>query len=177
MAKILPVKIYPCQALRQKSQEVKTEELQKSEIKQLILDMEKTMKEKDGVGLAAPQVGVNKRIVAIEIAADNPRYPGHSPVSSLVLINPKILRRSWKKEIMEEGCLSLPEIFGLVKRSAKITVIALDRNGKKIKFKAPGMFARVVQHEVDHLDGVLFIDKAKEITKGGEKLKNMEHEI
>jgi peptide deformylase len=171
MAKSLPIKIYPCPVLRQKSQEIKTEELQKSEIKQLVLDMEKTMREKDGVGLAAPQVGVNKRIVAIEIAADNPRYPGHDSVPSLILINPKILRRSWKKVLEEEGCLSLPEIFGLVKRSVKITVTALDRNGKKIKFRATGFFARVVQHEVDHLDGVLFIDKAKEIVRGKEKLK------
>lgn len=170
MAKLLPIKIYGCPVLRQKSKELKTEELQKEETKQLILDMAKTMKEKDGVGLAAPQVGVSKRIVAIEIAADNPRYPGHSAVSSLVLINPKILRKSWKKEIREEGCLSLPEIFGLVKRSIKIRVVALDKNGKKIKFRASGFLARVIQHEIDHLDGVLFIDKAKEITKGKDKL-------
>lgn len=175
MAKLLPVKIYGCPILREKSEELKTEELQKEKIKQLILDMTKTMKEKDGVGLAAPQVGVSKRIIAIEIAADNPRYPGHSAVSSLVLINPKILKKSWKKEVMEEGCLSLPEIFGLVKRSVKITVVTLDRNGKKIKFRAAGFFARVIQHEVDHLDGVLFIDRAKEIVKGKEKLKDMEH--
>jgi len=175
MPKLLPIKIYPCPVLRQKSQALNSAELQKKDIQQLILDMERTMKEKDGVGLAAPQVGISKRIIVIQIKADNPRYPGHDPVSSLVLVNPKILRKSWKKELMEEGCLSLPEIFGLVKRSVKLTVVALDRKGKKIKFSASGMFARVIQHEVDHLDGVLFIDRAKEIVKGEEKLGNMKH--
>ncbi|MFA6215910.1 MAG: peptide deformylase [Patescibacteria group bacterium] len=163
MPKILPIKIYPCPGLRQKSQVLKTEELGNKEIKQLISDMEKTMVEKDGIGLAAPQVGKNLRIVVISTAD-----------GSLVLINPKILRKSWRTEIQEEGCLSFPEIFGLVKRSLKIKLVALDRTGKKIKFKASGLFARVIQHEVDHLDGILFIDKAKEIVKGKDKLAGLE---
>ena len=161
MAKLLPIKIYSCPVLRRKSRELKSEELQKEEIQQLILDMEKTMKEKDGIGLAAPQVDQSIRIIVI-----------NTEDGSLALINPRILRKSWKKEIMEEGCLSLPEIFGLVKRSTRIKLMALDKNGKKIKFQASGFFARVIQHEVDHLDGVLFIDKAREITKGEEKLKD-----
>jgi len=164
MPKLLPIKIYPCPVLRQKSQELKSEELQKKDIQQLILDMEKTMKEKDGVGLAAPQIGRSIRVAVI-----------NTEDGSLVLINPKILRKFWKKEILEEGCLSLPEIFGLVKRSTKIKLVALNKKGKKVKFTASGMFARVIQHEVDHLDGVLFIDRAKEIVKGEEKLGNMKH--
>ncbi len=163
MAKLLPIKIYGCPILREKSRSLLSEELQKKEIKQLFLDMEKTMIEKDGIGLAAPQIGQNLRVVVI-----------NSKDGSIILVNPKILRKSWKKEIMEEGCLSLPEIFGLVKRSSKISLVGLDRNGKKIKFRASGMFARVIQHEIDHLDGVLFIDKVKEITKGKEKLKSLE---
>jgi len=162
MAKLLPIKIYGCPLLRKKSNLLLTEELQKNEIKQLFLDMEKTMKEKDGIGLAAPQIGQNIRVVVISIENE-----------PLVLVNPKILRKSWKKEIMEEGCLSLPGIFGLVRRSVKITITAFDKKGKKLKFKAKGMFARVIQHEIDHLEGILFIDKAKKITKGQEKLKNM----
>jgi len=162
MAKLLPIKIYPCPVLREKSRELKSEELQKEEIKQLVLDMEKTMIEKDGIGLAAPQVGHNIRVVVI-----------NTDDGSIVLVNPRILRKSFRQEIMEEGCLSLPEIFGLVKRPQKVRVIAFDKTGKKMKFKASGMFARVIQHEVDHLDGVLFIDKVKEITKGKEKLKDM----
>lgn len=165
MAKLLPIKIYPCPVLRQKSRELKVEELQKKEIKQLLLDMDLTMKKKDGLGLAAPQVGHNVRLIVI-----------NTKDGSLVLINPKILRKFWRKEILEEGCLSLPEIFGLVKRSTKIKLIALNKNGKKIKFSASGMFARVLQHEIDHLDGVLFIDKVSEIVKGKEKLERMEQE-
>lgn len=155
MAKLLPIKVFTCPVLRQKSRALKTDELQNKEIQQLILDMEKTMIEKDGVGLAAPQVGHNIRVIVI-----------NTQDGILALINPRILRKSWKKEILEEGCLSLPEIFGLVKRSAKVSLVALDKKGKKIRFQASGFFARVIQHEVDHLDGVLFIDKAKKITKG-----------
>ncbi|MFA6409999.1 MAG: peptide deformylase [Candidatus Buchananbacteria bacterium] len=162
MAKLLPIKIYSCPVLRQKSKALKSEELQKKEFGQLLLDMEKTMKEKDGVGLAAPQIGKSIRVVVISTAD-----------GSVFLINPKILKKSWKKEILEEGCLSLPEVWGLVKRSLKITIVALDPKGKKMKFTASGMFARVIQHEVDHLDGILFIDKAKKITQGADKLEAM----
>ncbi len=162
MAEILPIKIYPCLVLRNKSRELETEELQNQEIRQLLLNMEKTMEEKDGLGLAAPQVGHNLRVIVV-----------NTQDGSLILINPKILRRSWKKEISEEGCLSLPEVFGLVKRSVRVKLTALDIDGKKIKFKASGMFARVIQHEIDHLDGVLFIDKAEEIIKGKEKLEEI----
>ncbi|MFA5021961.1 MAG: peptide deformylase [Patescibacteria group bacterium] len=162
MAKLLPIKIYSCPILRQKAQALETFQLQNKDIKQLLLDMEKTMKERDGVGLAAPQVGKSIRVVVINTAD-----------GTVFLINPKILKRSWKKELLEEGCLSLPEVFGLVKRSSKIKIVALDKNGKKIRFDAQGMFARVIQHEVDHLDGVLFIDKAKKITHGKDKLEKL----
>jgi peptide deformylase len=162
MSRILPIKIYSCPILRQKSKELRAEELQNKEIKQLLLDMAKTMVERDGVGLAAPQVGHGIRVVVIN-TADNVVF----------LINPQILRKSWRKEIEEEGCLSVPQVFGLVKRSIRVKVVALDQNGRKIKFKASGLFARVIQHEVDHLDGVLFIDKAKTITKGKEVLDKL----
>ena len=82
------------------------------------------------------------------------------------LINPKITRRSWKKDVVEEGCLSIPQVFGTVKRPVKIWVSTQDLNGQKVKFTANGMFARVIQHEVDHLNGILFIDKVSQITGG-----------
>jgi len=166
MARLLPITIYPCPALRQKSREITTEELQKKEIQQLILDMGKTMTEKDGVGLAAPQIGQNLRLVVIS-----------TKDGSLALVNPKILKKSWRKEILEEGCLSLPEIYGLVKRPLKIKLVAFNKNGKKVKFEATGFFARVIQHELDHLDGVLFIDKIKEITKGKDRLEKISQEL
>jgi len=166
MAKILPIKIFSCPILRQKSKDLTAAELQSKEIQQLISDMQKTMSAKDGAGLAAPQVGHNIKVIVI-----------NTKDGDLVLVNPKILRKSWKKDLQEEGCLSLPEIFGLVKRSIKINVIGLDETGKKMKFKASGYFARVLQHEIDHLDGTLFIDKATKITQGNEKLDQLKEKI
>ena len=155
MTKLLPITFYPCKDLRKKSKKVV--DFKSKELQQLILDMDKTMQEKDGLGLSAPQVGKNINMVVISTSG-----------GSIVLINPRIMRKSWKKELAEEGCLSLPEIFGLVNRSKKIRVSAFDKTGKKIKFTAEDLFARVIQHEVDHLKGILFIDKAETINKIGD---------
>lgn len=160
MAKLLDVKVFTCPILRKKSRELRSDELQKDEIRQLILNMDKTMKEKDGAGLAAPQIGHNLRLIVI-----------NTQDGSMVLVNPKILRKSWRKEVMEEGCLSLPQVFGLVKRNYKIKLTALNKDGKKVEFSAQGMLARVLQHEIDHLDGIMFIDRAKKITEGKEILE------
>jgi len=162
MAKILPIKIFSCPILRQKSRDLTSAELKSKEIQRLISDMQKTMSVKDGAGLAAPQVGHNIKVIVIS-----------TKDGAIVLVNPKILRKSWKKELQEEGCLSLPEVFGLVKRSVKVNVVGLDAAGKMMKFKASGYFARVLQHEIDHLDGTLFIDKAIKITQGEERLEQM----
>ena len=143
---------HPDKRLRKKSLVVSKEELAKKETQALILAMADVMIEKDGVGLAAPQIGIQKRIVII-FTKDGP----------LSLINPKIIKNSWRKETDEEGCLSVPNTYGNVKRSYKITVTALSLKGKKVEFIAQGLFARIIMHEVDHLDGVLFIDKAKKL--------------
>lgn len=119
-----------------------------NEIKQLILDMAETMKKEQGIGLAAPQVGQNIRLVVI-----------NTENGPLALINPKILWRSLRKETEEEGCLSCPQVFVPVSRSKSVFVTALLENGKKRTFKAKGLFARVIQHEIDHLDGILITDK------------------
>jgi len=166
MAELLPIKIYPAKNLADKSKDIQAAELLAPEFQQLVLDMEKTMIEEDGVGLAAPQVGLN--ICLAVIATED---------GTLVLINPKIVKRSWRKEIDEEGCLSVPGVFGLVKRSAKVRVSALDAKGEELNFEAKGFLARVVQHELDHLDGVLFIDKARKIVKGKDELEKMEKEL
>jgi peptide deformylase len=118
------------------------------EIKQLILDMETTMEKNQGVGLAAPQVGHSICLCIIK-----------TEKGILTLINPKIIWKSLLKDTEEEGCLSCPQIFGLVKRSKAIKVKALNQAGEPVKFKAKGFLARVIQHEVDHLDGVLIVDK------------------
>ncbi|MFH1509052.1 MAG: peptide deformylase [bacterium] len=117
-----------------------------SDFKILIRDMKKTMHVKDGVGLAAPQINVSYKICVIA-TIDN----------DMVLVNPRIVWFSRKKESMEEGCLSVPDLFCPVTRAFKIKVKAYNEKGEKIKFKAEGMMARVIQHEVDHLNGILIL--------------------
>lgn len=141
---------HPNKKLRVKSQSIPVKEIVSEEMKTFLVDMEETMLEKDGIGLAAPQIGVHKRVVVV-----------NTKDGVVALINPKIIKKSWRKEAEEEGCLSLPGIYGFVKRSAKITVEAYGYDGEKINFEAKGLFARVIQHEMDHLDGILFIDRAK----------------
>ncbi|MBU0731789.1 peptide deformylase [Patescibacteria group bacterium] len=137
--------------LRKKSDEISGEQI--IQYNQGFFDaMKKVMYEDDGIGLAAPQVGTNLRFVVIGKAA--------SPTNEdLILINPKITFLSTKINTAEEGCLSLPGEFADISRPNKIRFKALNENGEKIEFKAKGLFARVIQHEVDHLDGILFIDR------------------
>ena len=118
----------------------------------LIDNMFDTMYAEDGVGLAAPQVGILKRIAVVDIREDN----------KIVLINPEIIEEEGKA-IMEEGCLSVPGETGDVIRSQKIKVQSLDRKGNEIKFEAEGFEARAIQHEIDHLNGILFVDKVVKI--------------
>lgn len=137
--------------LRTKSQEVA--DFGDPKIQKLIADMKETLASiKEGVGLAAPQVGENVRIFVL------------SPEISkrLIFINP-VAKKSLKKNRLQEGCLSLPKLIGIIKRSTNVKVQAHDEAGKKFSLTATGLLAQAVQHEIDHLDGVLFIDKAEEI--------------
>ena len=122
-----------------------------AEILKLAEEMIKTCKAANGIGLAAPQIGQSIRMCIIDLE--------HMGVPPFVLINPKIISKSFKKVEIEEGCLSIPGVFGTVRRPAKIKVEALNLTGEKNKFDADGMVARVIQHEVDHLDGILFTSK------------------
>ena len=115
--------------------------------KKFLDDMLETMYAYQGVGLAAPQVGSTKRMIVVDA--------GEGP---LRLINPRIVKRSGRTEVMEEGCLSLPKISVKVKRKTGVIVSALDENGKQMTCAANGLLARVLQHEIDHLDGKLIID-------------------
>ncbi len=121
----------------------------------LIDDMIETMQQAPGVGLAAPQVGVSLRILVIETPEDEDDPQGGT---ALQLINPEILKADGE-QFGEEGCLSIPGYVGMVKRNMNVTVKALNRKGKEVKIKATGYLARVLQHEIDHLDGVLFTDR------------------
>jgi peptide deformylase len=121
-------------------------------IQKLIEEMKVIMKKEGGVGLAANQIGENLQIAIIE-------YQN----KSLVLVNPKLIKHSKKISLGEEGCLSVPKYIGIVPRYEKIVVEGLDEDGKRIKVKTKNMLARIIQHEMDHLNGILFIDKAEKI--------------
>ncbi len=121
------------------------------EIRQIARDMLKAMYDSDGVGLAAPQIGISKRIIVLDV---NPNDPSYEPIT---LINPEIVERTGKTDA-EEGCLSVPEIRGEVKRAEKVVVEALNLDGERIRIEAINIMARALQHEIDHLNGVLFID-------------------
>lgn len=134
------------EVLRKKSRAV--EKVDKK-IKELVKDMLETMYKNNGVGLAAPQVGILKRVVVIDL------YDNNGPI---VLINPEIIKEKGEQEV-EEGCLSFPNQFAKIIRPAEVTVKALDEDGKEIKIKAKELLAQAISHEVDHLEGILFVDK------------------
>jgi len=144
---ILSIKTYPDKLLRQKARPVGKIG---REVRNLASDMIETMRSADGVGLAGPQVGIGKRIIVVQdIEDDGP---------AAVFINPKILRKKGSSRICE-GCLSVPGVTADIVRPESIVLEALDVDGKKIKIETGGLLARIVQHEIDHLDGVLFIDR------------------
>jgi peptide deformylase len=122
-----------------------------------------TMKEYDGVGLAGDQVFESKQIAVLEVS-DNPRYPEKSKIPLTILINPEITPLSEEMEDDWEGCLSIPDLRGKVPRYKKIRVQALDRNGKALDFVAEDFHARVIQHEFDHLNGKIYLDRMRDFT-------------
>ncbi len=127
------------------------------EVRTLINDLFDTMYQEDGVGLAAPQVGVSERIAVID-----PRDPEVPPFA---IINPEIRDIGTEVDRGEEGCLSLPGLKDIVERAASVTVDALDRNGERLHIEAKGLLARILQHEIDHLDGILFIDRVSPLKR------------
>ncbi len=148
--------------LRKKAKEIKHVD---EEIKKLIEDMAETMYDAPGVGLAAPQVGVSKRLVMVDVGDGQ---------GLQVFINPKIIKKEGELEEGLEGCLSVPGIWGDVKRQLKITLKAINRKGKGITIEATGFRARAIQHEVDHLDGILFTDKATNLRRKEDMEKETE---
>ena len=129
-------------------------------IQQLIDDLIDTMVEYDGAGLAAPQVHVARQIVVFEVEG-NPRYPDAESIPLTVLINPKITPTTQQMDEDWEGCLSLPDLRGLVPRYTQVRIEAYDRKGKKLNYVVKDFHARVVQHECDHLIGTVFVDRMK----------------
>jgi peptide deformylase len=144
--------------LRKVTDAVPLSDLLSAGIQKFIDDMIETMKEYDGVGLAADQVHESKQIAVLEVA-DNPRYPQKPMVPLTVLVNPQITPLNNETEEDWEGCLSIPDLRGKVPRYKSIRVEALDRDGKPLDFIANDFHARVIQHEWDHLNGKVYLDR------------------
>jgi len=134
----------PDPVLRQKAKRVSVID---SSIQRLIDDMVETMQQANGVGLAAPQIGVSLRVVVVQM-------PGEEPIA---IINPKMVKRAGEREVTE-GCLSVPGYAGEIKRSLSVTVKGQDRQGKAIRLKGTGLMAEALEHELDHLNGILYVD-------------------
>ena len=147
----------PHQSLRRKAREVKEFG---PDIQTLIDDMVETMRAAPGVGLAAPQVDVSLRVITVEFGDEEDE---EKPSKLYTVVNPSIARFSKDTILGIEGCLSIPGIAGEIERSEKVTVKGYNRHGQQMTIKASGWLARIFQHEIDHLDGVLFTDKAERV--------------
>ena len=152
------------EALRTKCAPLSVDQITASETQQLVQDLRDTLAaEKDGVGLSAPQIAVTKRVAligALAFSVDGPKGLSHNDI---VMINPRITKSSKKTEVMEEGCLSIRWVYGDVARYKQVTVEYYDEHGTKQSRGFSGFVSHVVQHELDHLDGILFIDYATEL--------------
>jgi peptide deformylase len=149
--------------LRLVTQPMSLEQLREPSTQKLIDDMIETMKEYDGVGLAADQVHESRQIAVLEVA-DNPRYPHKPKVPLSVLVNPQVTPLSEDMEEDWEGCLSVPDLRGRVPRYKNIRVQALDRDGNELDFVATDFHARVIQHEWDHLNGKVYLDRMRDFS-------------
>lgn len=143
--------------LRNKAADFDFAKITKKEITELIRRMRKIMHKANGIGLSANQIGLDCRMFIAEIP------DGQGATKFYAIFNPKLEKAGDEKNVYEEGCLSVPGKWGDVERFEKVTVTGFDKGGKPVKLKAWGLLARVFQHEVDHLNGKLFIDKAKKI--------------
>ncbi|HET9902469.1 MAG TPA: peptide deformylase [Xanthobacteraceae bacterium] len=153
---VRPILILPDPRLRLVSEPVDAID---DDIRRLVSDMFETMYDAPGIGLAAIQVGVPKRVVTVDIAKkEEPRAPQ-------VFINPEVVERSEEQSVYEEGCLSIPEIHEDVERPARVRVRYLDLQGKRQEVAADGLLATCLQHEIDHLNGVLFIDHISKLKR------------
>ena len=150
-------------ALHQIAEEVTKEEFENGFVKKLIKDMKTALHSYRaegfvGIAIAAPQIGVPKRVFLVEF-----QEHASEPLPNLVAVNPKIVKLSKKTEVVGEGCLSVPEHYGAVSRHKNVTLRAFDENGDEFERGAGGLLAQIFQHEVDHLDGTLFVDRAEEL--------------
>ena len=146
--------------LRERSKKVTLKELRSGPYQKLIDSMVKVMRANRGVGLALPQIGISKRICVVEYIS-NDRYPGRSDIPLMVLVNPRFSFMSKKLIYGWEGCLSLPGLRGRVPRSKEVVLKSWDRRGKNITIRSSTFLSVILQHEIDHLDGHVFLDRMK----------------
>lgn len=144
---VLRIEMLGSEVLRRRAEEIDAPD---AELDRLIDDMFATMYRAEGIGLAGPQVGVSRRVIVVDV--------GEEGLTPFAMLNPVIVESGGGTEKAEEGCLSIPGITGLVARPATVVVEGLDRAGEPVRIEAEGLLARCLQHEVDHLNGVLFID-------------------
>lgn len=152
---VLEIRKYPDEVLKKKALPVDNID---KDLQRLIDNMIETMYAAPGIGLAAPQVGVSKRLIVIDVSTKDEKHP------LIVLINPEIIEADGFID-SEEGCLSVPGYTSTIKRAGRVVVKGLDRNGKPVQIEGTGLFARALQHEIDHLDGVLFVDRMSSIKR------------
>ena len=145
---VMKIEMLGADVLRRRAEEVAEVD---DELRSLIRNMFETMYDAEGVGLAAPQVGISRRVIVVDVNEE-----GTHPFA---LVNPRLVESSRDTEKAEEGCLSIPGVSSLVERPATVTVEGLDENGQPVRMEGDGLLARCIQHEIDHLDGILFIDR------------------
>lgn len=156
----LPLQYYPSPALRQVA--VRVADPGARSVQELARAMGATMLAAEGIGLAAPQVGIGQRVIVVRAQDGFASF-----------VNPEVIDCSKRQEDGEEGCLSIPGIFGVVRRPYQVKIRAVSLAGKAVTMDAEGLTARVLQHEIDHLNGVLFIDRWLKITSGAERLREL----
>ena len=149
--------------LRRRAEPVSLDELRSAAVQRLIDDMVETMREYDGAGLAANQVHTLKQIAVIEVQS-NPRYPDAPVIPLTVLVNPEVTPLTEEMEEGWEGCLSIPDLRGMVPRYTAVRLRSLDREGRRQDLVAKDFFARVIQHETDHLNGVVYLDRMRDFS-------------
>jgi peptide deformylase len=151
--------------LRSVARDLDPAEIHTPWLRHLLADMIDTMHHEEGIGLAAPQIGESVQAAVIEIDAESSRYPGQEPFGLKVLLNPKVTMLSDEEQGFWEGCLSVPNLRGFVERPRRIRVDYLDTDGHPRSIEAEGFLATVFQHELDHLQGVLYVDRIRDMTK------------
>ena len=148
-----PLIIEPAPSLRERSQEVLPSEITTAEFQEFIDALIRTMHVEDGIGIASPQVGKNIRVIIVNLKE-----------GATAFMNPEIMKRSEASAENEEACLSVPGRSGIVKRYKRVSIRAINRHGRRVEIEANGLMSIVFQHEIDHLDGILYIDRATTIT-------------